>query len=177
MPSHPLVTVGCSLRFHGWNSQTRMRSKCSPVKNCCPKRARLILWTPQISKRDIPAALRIGVSALLLDPISLNEMHHALAAVSTGGIFFSAAAQTLYPLPRDHVDRPCRLPFGLTHREYQVLQLIEQGMAQKQVASHLSISPNTVNNHMASVRHKLGVQSARTWEVHYRKKSALKKPL
>ena len=38
--------------------------------------------------------------------------------------------------------------------------LLADGLEYKQIADRLNISPNTVNNHLAHVREKLGVHSA-----------------
>lgn len=47
----------------------------------------------------------------------------------------------------------------LTERERQVLQLTAQGLANKQIASQLEISENTVKFHLSSLYAKLGVTS------------------
>ena len=48
----------------------------------------------------------------------------------------------------------------LTPRECEVLRLMADGYASKQIAEELKISVNTVNNHRASIYAKLGVHSA-----------------
>jgi DNA-binding NarL/FixJ family response regulator len=48
------------------------------------------------------------------------------------------------------------LPEPLTERELQVLQLLAQGLANKQIAVALSISDHTVKFHVASIYGKLG---------------------
>lgn len=47
----------------------------------------------------------------------------------------------------------------LTEREAQVLQLLAQGLANKQIAAHLGISEHTVKFHVSSVFTKLGATS------------------
>ncbi len=51
------------------------------------------------------------------------------------------------------------LPDPLTGREEQVLQMIAQGLANKQIALSLGISEHTVKFHLSSVYAKLGVTS------------------
>lgn len=48
----------------------------------------------------------------------------------------------------------------LTPRELEVLEWLAQGLSYKQIADKLKISTNTVNNHLANARCKLGVHSA-----------------
>jgi DNA-binding CsgD family transcriptional regulator len=46
---------------------------------------------------------------------------------------------------------------GLTKREHEVLELVGRGLAGKQVARHLGISPKTVEHHKTRIFAKLGV--------------------
>ena len=50
-------------------------------------------------------------------------------------------------------------PGGLTSREVEVLGLVAGGMTNAQVANRLFLSPRTVQRHLNSVYHKLGVSS------------------
>ena len=69
----------------------------------------------------------------------------AVAAVLT------AAGQSLSgPVPR---------PGGLTDRETQVVGLVARGLATKQVARALNISPKTADHHLQSAYRKIGVTS------------------
>jgi predicted ATPase/DNA-binding CsgD family transcriptional regulator len=50
-------------------------------------------------------------------------------------------------------------PAGLTSREVEVLGLVAAGMTSAQVATELFLSPRTVEAHLSSIYHKLGVNS------------------
>jgi ATP/maltotriose-dependent transcriptional regulator MalT len=50
-------------------------------------------------------------------------------------------------------------PGGLTSREVEVLGLVATGLTNSQVANRLFLSPRTVQRHLNSVYHKLGVSS------------------
>jgi ATP/maltotriose-dependent transcriptional regulator MalT len=50
-------------------------------------------------------------------------------------------------------------PAGLSAREAEVLKLVASGLTNAQIAKQLFISPNTVNRHLNSIYHKLGVSS------------------
>jgi predicted ATPase/DNA-binding CsgD family transcriptional regulator len=50
-------------------------------------------------------------------------------------------------------------PAGLTSREIEVLGLVAAGMTSAQIADELFLSPRTVNTHINSVYHKIGVNS------------------
>ena len=46
---------------------------------------------------------------------------------------------------------------GLTAREVQILQLLANGMPNKQIAHRLGISEKTVRNHVSNIYQKLGI--------------------
>ncbi len=48
---------------------------------------------------------------------------------------------------------------GLTRRELEVLQLLADGQANKEIARALGVSPNTVKTHLARLFEKLGASS------------------
>ena len=50
-------------------------------------------------------------------------------------------------------------PAGLTSREVEVLRLVAAGMTSAQIAKGLFLSPRTVETHITSIYHKLGVAS------------------
>ena len=50
-------------------------------------------------------------------------------------------------------------PAGLTSREIEILGLVAAGMTSAQIAKELFLSPRTVEAHLASIYHKLGVTS------------------
>ena len=50
-------------------------------------------------------------------------------------------------------------PAGLTPREIEILGLVASGMTNAQIAKELFVSPRTVETHLTSIYHKLGVSS------------------
>ncbi len=65
--------------------------------------------------------------------------------------------------PRSLVSEPpnklVTSPSGLTAREMEILRLLALGWTDAQIATHLVISPRTVNRHTASLYTKLGISS------------------
>ena len=49
--------------------------------------------------------------------------------------------------------------FKISEREFTVVQLICEGLTNKEIANQLNISVNTVNNHVANIFSKMGVRS------------------
>ncbi len=52
------------------------------------------------------------------------------------------------------------IPFELTPREMEILQLIQQGLLSKEIARRLTISVNTVNIHRQNILHKMQVDNS-----------------
>jgi DNA-binding NarL/FixJ family response regulator len=50
-------------------------------------------------------------------------------------------------------------PGGLSAREVEVLRLVATGLTSAQIARELFLSPRTVDTHLTSIYHKLGVNS------------------
>jgi FixJ family two-component response regulator len=103
---------------------------------------------------DVAAARR----AFLADAADFVEKPfdsgHILAAIANASSKLAAQAAAQPRAPRG------KLPGEvLTERERQVLDLIMQGLHNRQIASQLGISPRTVEVHKARVMEKLGVAS------------------
>lgn len=45
----------------------------------------------------------------------------------------------------------------ISQRESEIIECLSHGMSEKEIGEKLYISPKTVNNHMDSIRKKLGV--------------------
>ena len=63
------------------------------------------------------------------------------------------------PQQPEESQSPAAYPAGLSAREVEVLRLVAQGLTNARIAEELFISPNTVNRHLNSIYHKLGVSS------------------
>jgi len=112
--------------------------------------ARMIALTTYGGDEDIRRALAAGVQAYLTKDVLHDELLKAIRAVHAGQTYLPAgvAAALAAQMPRP----------DLSAREVQVLELIVQGLANKQIAYSLSIAEHTVKNHVKSILSKLGVQ-------------------
>jgi DNA-binding NarL/FixJ family response regulator len=105
----------------------------------------------------------VGAGALgyVLKDASAAEVVSAVRAVSEGQAvcpaelclcLFRAVKEKRRHLPSAQV----KLEFGLTRRQQQLVPLIVQGLTNKEIASHLNISEQTVKNHIHSILRRTG---------------------
>jgi DNA-binding NarL/FixJ family response regulator len=102
-----------------------------------------------------------GASGYLVKHTAANDLLKAIREVNRGNAFFSPAiAKRLRDQCRESfvVGQPAKKRSDyLTTREAEVLQLIAEGRANKQIAAELCISIKTVEKHRQQVMNKLGI--------------------
>jgi DNA-binding NarL/FixJ family response regulator len=97
----------------------------------------------------------VPVSQGLADLVAVLEMIREKRAPSSGRItqlVFGAIHRLSENPPPDH-------QAGLSLREEQIFRLIRDGLSNKEIASRLHITPNTVKNHVHHLLEKLNVRS------------------
>lgn len=124
---------------------------------------RAVMLTVSRSDDDLFAALRAGVSGYLLKDMPFDGLGDELAAVLDGRIALAPElVARLVDEFRDSAPRRRALlgqggGVPLTSREWQVLDLLRQGLATSEIARRLFVSPATVRSHVAAVLRKLRV--------------------
>lgn len=106
----------------------------------------------------IRQAVRLGAAGYLVKQTSAEVLGQAIREIHKGNAFFSPAiADRLHSLSLEAPDRRGALKekAGLSSREVEVLQLIAEGKANKQVARELGISIKTVEKHRQHLMSKL----------------------
>lgn len=118
--------------------------------------AAILVLTAYNGDEDIHRALASGARGYLLKSSTGDDLIPAIRAVAAGGRW----------VPRDVASRLAgRRDYGhLTQREIEVLREIARGRANKEIAAHLSITENTVKDHLKNILAKLQV-AARTEAV------------
>jgi DNA-binding NarL/FixJ family response regulator len=116
--------------------------------------SRVIIFTAYDSDERVMAAIKGGAKGYVLKGAAAGEITQAVRAVHAGGSHLTprVAAKIMAQVagPR---------PASLTGRERQVLRLVAEGLATKQIALRLGISERTVKFHVTSVLNKLGAEN------------------
>src|SRR6266700_1868038 len=101
------------------------------------------------------ASVQAGAIGFLRKTAPIGAVVRSIRAAARGEVQFSATAAAL--LVRE-MHEPST-PEHLTTRELEVLQLIADGLANKEIAWKLRITEKTVKSHVSTILGKLGLQS------------------
>jgi DNA-binding NarL/FixJ family response regulator len=99
---------------------------------------------------------------VLLKEISAQELLQAVAKVMSGEKVYSKSVQEEV---RGHKS-------DLSNREFQVLDLVVEGLSNNEISERLSLSAKTVENHRYNLMNKLGVRNA-VELMHYARRNGL----
>ena len=112
---------------------------------------RVIVWGVSLHEAEALRFLQTGARGIVQKSADLESLLACIRTVANGGTWMqeSVFGDRLQPLgsPRSE----------LTPREQQVLELVEQGMKNREIASELGISPGTVKIHLKHIFEKTGI--------------------
>ena len=119
---------------------------------------RVVLLSRRADRKLALECLRAGASALLLKSADRTELFSAIARVMSGSIYVSPELEIekVFLLPR-HGNTPVDRIESLSSREYQVFQLLVDGVRAKDIALRLNLSPKTIDTYRASLMRKLDI--------------------
>lgn len=118
----------------------------------------VLMLTVSESPDDLIQALKAGARGYVLKGVPGHQLVYAVRAVTEGEVFVSAplAGTILYEMTRDAVDDPLE---ALTDREREVLQLVGEGLTNREIGERLYLAEKTIKHYMTSVLQKLHVRS------------------
>ena len=115
----------------------------------------VIALTSVLEDDKVYGAIRAGAIGYLLKDTEGDELCRAIKAAAAGQVQLSpAAAARLMRQVRQPEE-----PDALTPRETEVLRLLAEGLANKEIARALGIGEKTVKTHVSNILSKLGVLS------------------
>ena len=123
--------------------------------------ARILFLTMQTDRIYVEEAMRVGACGYLLKQSAARELVEAIRTVLAGGTYISPSiVQRLGPEVMDRL-RDSSRDSGqqLTPRQREVLQLIAEGKAMKEMADILGISVRTVEFHKNGIMEQLGLRT------------------
>jgi DNA-binding NarL/FixJ family response regulator len=125
------------------------------IKKSLPQ-AEILIFTMHETEEMILKAFEAGARGFVLKSDDELELVEAIKVISQHKPFFTTAASEAL---LDNLLRPTIRDSVLTDREREIVQLLAEGKANKEVAAALEISVKTVETHRAAVMRKLEIDS------------------
>ena len=121
----------------------------------------VVAVTSLIDQSRVEEALHAGATGYLVKDAAPEELAVAIRAARRGEVHLdSALAAKLMASLRSPATSPSADPFAeLSEREREILQLIAEGHANKEIARRLVISERTARTHVSHILGKLGLTS------------------
>jgi DNA-binding NarL/FixJ family response regulator len=121
---------------------------------------RVIGLSMHSDRRYVLGMLEAGACGYLLKDCAFEELATAIRNVARGDTYLSPRiAEVVVKGYLDKTPGPSRGSGSvLTPREREVLQLLAEGMAAKEIASHLNVSVKTVETHRRNMMEKLNMR-------------------
>jgi DNA-binding NarL/FixJ family response regulator len=118
---------------------------------------RVVMLTMSEDLDGALTALRDGASGYLVKGAGAERVEHALRAVAAGDVVLDhTLVQPMTELIQARRASPAARPFPqLTDREFDILQLVAEGLDNPTIARRLVLSPKTVRNHVSNVFAKI----------------------
>ena len=122
---------------------------------------RVVLIGMEADSTTFVKAVRAGVLGYVLKDASSADVAAAVRSVAKNeAVCPPTLCRTLF----DYVAAPqlqgtclqAKHPFGLTRREQQLVEMMGRGLTNKEIASQLNLSEQTVKNHVHRVLQKVG---------------------
>jgi DNA-binding NarL/FixJ family response regulator len=137
-----VVVTDIQLRESDGIDLTRLISRVSPA-------TRVLILASSVDWRVIPA-MTSGAAGFLLKDTEPDAIRAAVVSAHLGGqVLCREAAHWLIQDSPDH---------RLTRRESDILQLVAQGAANKEIADLLQLGDKTVRNYVSRLYRKLAIQ-------------------
>ncbi|MGI8970387.1 MAG: response regulator [Dehalococcoidia bacterium] len=121
------------------------------------------MLTVSETEEDLFSAVRAGALGYLVKSVDLDTLHQAIVTLAAGGTVITPHLATalmdefvrLAPVTRE----PSPAVNLLTEREREVLDLVAQGLGNREIAHQLVIAENTVKVHLRNILDKLQLRN------------------
>ncbi len=124
---------------------------------------RTIVVTSSVTTRQIVEALQLGARGIMLKD-SLTYLSQCIHEVASGHYWVGNRSrdnliQLLQELQAESSAEARQNTFGLTARELDVVRHVAEGLPNKDIASRLSITEETVKRHLTNIFDKVGMSN------------------
>ncbi|MBC7864726.1 MAG: response regulator transcription factor [Bacteroidia bacterium] len=128
------------------------------------KKVKILAITGFLAKSEFKKTLDAGVTSFLLKECDREEIIEAVIKTEAGEQFLCGKIAEILTSDKEYKSAESLKAvscagFGITEREMEIVQLISEGLSNKQIADKLFLSTHTVNTHRKNIMCKLGVNN------------------
>lgn len=124
------------------------------IKTLLPQ-TKVLIFTSVLESDAILRALKAGANGYLLKSIQSDELCRTIKMTTNGPVLLSSDVVRLL-IKKNEGSSSAE---SLTERETEVLRLLAEGKANKEIAHRLQLSEGTIKTHVSIILAKLGLQS------------------
>ena len=121
-------------------------------------KGKILIVTAGMTAAESSAALKLGVSGIVLKHSSPGTLTNAIRLAAKGGTWVDQKV-ILQMADRFRRGDPQSLPQTLTEREDQVLRGVFEGLANKEIAAKIGVSESSVKATLQQLFYKTGVRT------------------
>jgi DNA-binding NarL/FixJ family response regulator len=125
--------------------------------------ARLIVMGLIVEESEVLGLVKEGVFGFVLKDASINDFVTSIRAVAAGQKVFPASlTDSLFSQIVEDTTRKGMVDIAdvrMTAREREIVELIADGLSNKEIATRLSIATDTVKSHVHNILEKLSLRS------------------
>ncbi len=118
----------------------------------------IMMLTVSEEQDNLMAALKAGARGYVLKGVTARELANAVRIVAGGGVYISPvlAGGILFEMTAKKQDDPLN---ELTGRERDILNLVAEGLTNREIGERLHLAEKTIKHYMTNVLQKLQVRS------------------
>ncbi|XID95166.1 response regulator [Paenibacillaceae bacterium WGS1546] len=130
------------------------------IKKAFPS-VRVMMLTTFQDEKNIRLALQAGAEGYLLKSSPIDHMAHRIRAIAAGTTVLDPdVLRTIIAPSREAIE-------GLTERETDIVELIAQGLSNKEIGERLYLSDGTVRNMLTIILDKLELRDRTQLAIYY----------
>jgi DNA-binding NarL/FixJ family response regulator len=129
---------------------------CREIRSLVQPPPACLMLTSYSDDEALFGAIMAGASGYMLKEVSGNDLVAAVRTLASGGsLLHAGVTATVLQRLRGGPEEDPRYA-ALSPQERRILDLIAEGMTNRQIASRLFLAEKTVKNYVSSLLHKLG---------------------
>lgn len=116
-----------------------------------------LMFTSHPADAALFQSLLAGAAGYLVKDASTEEIHEAVRVAASGGTLVDRT--TLDRLRAIPMAEDARLPSDLTPQERRILDLVTQGLTNREIAERFGLAEKTVRNYVSTILGKMGLRN------------------